>query len=172
MLMKIKSVSKSTPKFFTEKSVAPQPKLFFNDPKHPGSKLNKTNLDSKKVLKGINARNKENAYFGVKGGDGEGMKQSSRERVERVNDEPFVDDALQREKRRSEIQQMSQRIRVIEESFVKVKQYLERKGKGKRGNKINEEGKINPVGKETMSSINSFVTQMKIPLQLHGHSSS
>ena len=31
---------------------------------------------------------------------------------------------------------------------------------------------MNLVAKNTISSINSFVTQMKIPLQLHAHSSS
>ena len=60
--MKIKSVSKSTPKFFTDKSLAQQ-KLCFNDSKQAP---NKSNIGSKKLLKGVGYKNKENALIDLK----------------------------------------------------------------------------------------------------------
>lgn len=53
---------------------------------------------------------------------------------------------MERENRRVQMQKMSQRLNSVEQSFNKIKLILDGKNKTKV-NKINEEGKLNPVTK-------------------------
>ena len=67
---------------------------------------------------------------------------------------------------------MNERVRVLEDKLNQIKSVIETNAEKRNKYKINQEGKVNPLDKDSVNSINSFVTQMKIPLQVVPHCSS